>query len=99
MIFLYGESYRPYAFLVVLQGVYLWQGHFYRLELFACRATENTIDIARASLRIASVSILTALIVVHFMGAAGIMLALILGQLASYLYLLYRQKFFYKYRK
>lgn len=89
--FLYGETYRPYAFLVVLQGVYLWQGHFYRLELFACRATENTLDIARASLIVALVSIIVALVAVHILGATGIMLALILGQTFSYLYLLCRR--------
>jgi O-antigen/teichoic acid export membrane protein len=93
IVFLYGETYRPYAFFVVLQGIYLWQGHFYRLELFACRATDNTAEVARASLIVAIVSIGVALISIHLLGGSGIMLALILGQTASYLYLLYRRKF------
>lgn len=90
--FLYGDSYKPFAFYVVLQGIYLWQGHFYRLELFACRATESTADVARASLIVAIVSVLVALISIHTLGGAGIMWALILGQTASYLYLLYRRR-------
>jgi O-antigen/teichoic acid export membrane protein len=90
--FLYGASYKPYAFFVVLQGLHLWQGHFYRLELFACRARENSLDVARASLIVALVSVGAAIIAIQPLGGTGILCAGILGQTVSYLYLLYRRK-------
>lgn len=94
LVFLYGESYRPYAYLVVLQAFYCWMSHFYRLEFFACRATSRTADIARASLIMAIMSIATGVLGVLWIGASALLLALILGQSVSYAYLLYRRKRF-----
>ncbi|MGB4812489.1 MAG: hypothetical protein WBP13_08440 [Methylophilaceae bacterium] len=99
VVFLYGESYRPYAFFAVLQGIYFLQGHFYRLELFACRASENSVDVARASLIVAIVSIIITFVAIHPLGGAGILWAAILGQTSSYIYLLYRRKLADKQRR
>jgi O-antigen/teichoic acid export membrane protein len=89
---LYGESYRPYAFFVFLQAIFLWLNHFYRIEFFACRATNRTADIARASFIMALGSILTGIFSVYWVGGSGVILALILGQSISHAYLFYRRK-------
>lgn len=94
VVFLYGEAYRAYSFYAVLQGMYFWLGHFYRMELYACRALEKSIDVARASLIIALASPIVTLLLVKSLGGVGIMLALIFGQTTSYLFLLYRRKLF-----
>ncbi|MDO9205533.1 lipopolysaccharide biosynthesis protein [Methylotenera sp.] len=90
---IYGESYRPYALFVILQAVHIWLSHFYRLEFFACRATHRTADIARASLIMALVAIGTGVFGVYLIGGSAVILALILGQSVSHLYLFYRRKY------
>ncbi len=92
VVLLYGSAYLPYATFIVLQAIYMWQGHYYRLELFACRATENVTEVARASLIVAIVSILIAIGTIKILGGSGIFLALILGQTVSYFYLLIFRK-------
>lgn len=90
---IYGDTYRPYAFFVILQAIYIWLSHFYRLEFYACRATNRTADIARASLIMAMVSISTGVVGVYWVGGSAVILALILGQSVSHLYLYYRRKY------
>jgi O-antigen/teichoic acid export membrane protein len=89
---IYGDAYRPYAFFVFLQAIYLWLGHFYRLELYACRATQKTAEIARASLIMALVAITAGVAGMYWIGGNAIILALILGQSISHLYLYLRRE-------
>lgn len=92
--FLYGDEYKPYAFFAVLQAVFFMLSHFYRLEFFACRATNRTADIATASLIMALGAIAFGVIGIHALGGNAIILALIFGQTISHLYLIYKRKQF-----
>jgi O-antigen/teichoic acid export membrane protein len=89
---LYGEEYRPYAFFAVLQGIFFMHNHFYRLEFFACRATNRTSDIAKASLIMAIGSIIFGVMMIHVLGGNAIILALIFGQILSHIFLIYMRK-------
>lgn len=91
---LYGEEYRQYAFYAVLQGACFAHGHFYRLEFIACRATNRTMEIAKASLIMAIGSIGFGVIGIHALGGNAIILALIFGQVISHIFLVYRRKQF-----
>jgi O-antigen/teichoic acid export membrane protein len=91
--FLYGAEYRPYAYFVVLQGVYLWLAHYYRLELFACRATGRITDVASASLIFAIISLSAGVLGVYWIGESALIIAPIMGQTVSHLYLTYRRKY------
>ncbi len=91
--FLYGDEYRPYAYFVTLQAVYLWLSHYYRLEFYACRATNRITDIARASLIFAIISIGAGVLGVYWIGESALIIAPIVGQSVSHLYLFYRRKY------
>lgn len=89
IVFLYGEEYRPFAILVVLQALYYLFGHGYRMVAYFHRALGNTLVLAHASFWWAVVAIAFALLTVHWLADRGIMLALVAGEVAALAYLLW----------
>ncbi len=93
LVIVYGEEYRPYSLFLILQAIYIWLSHYYKMELFAYRAMQKTLEIAKASFILAIVSITSGVIGLFFLQGKAIVLALILGQSISHIYLIYRRKF------
>lgn len=87
MVFLYGEEYRPFAILVVLQALYYLFGHGYRMAAYYHRTVGETRLLAHASFWWALVSVALALLTVRELGERGIMYALVAGEIAALLYL------------
>lgn len=87
MVFLYGEEYRPFAILVVLQALYYLFGHGYRMAAYYHRTVGETRLLAHASFWWALVSVALALLTVRALGERGIMYALVAGEVAALLYL------------
>lgn len=90
IVLLYGEAYRPFAVLVVLQALYYLFGHVYRMASYFQRAISETKTLAMASAWWAAVALLTALLLVEPFVDRGIMAALVLGEVAGLIYLLTR---------
>jgi O-antigen/teichoic acid export membrane protein len=90
IVFLYGEAYRPFAVLVVLQALYYLFGHGYRMVNYFHRALGNTGVLAQSSLWWAVVAVIFALMTVNWLGEQGIMLALVIGEGAALIYSLWR---------
>ncbi|HRK78630.1 MAG TPA: hypothetical protein PLQ95_08850 [Thiobacillus sp.] len=89
MAFLYGEEYRPFAILVVLQALYYLFGHGYRMAAYYHRTMGETRLLAHASFWWALVSVALALLTVRELGERGIMYALVAGEVAALLYLVW----------
>ena len=89
MAALYGEAYRPFAVLVVFQALYYLFGHAYRMQSYYNRAIGQTQVLARASLWWAVVAVAVAFFLVGWLAERGIMLALVLGEVAALVYLLW----------
>ena len=89
IVFLYGEEYRPFAILVVLQALYYLFGHGYRMVAYYHRALGNTLVLAHASLWWAVVAVAFALLTVNWLADRGIMFALVAGEVAALVYLLW----------
>lgn len=90
IVFLYGEEYRPFAVLVVLGVLYHLVGHGYRMMAYFYRALGNTRVLAHASFWWAVVAAAFALLTVNWLADRGIMLALVAGEAAALVYLLWR---------
>jgi O-antigen/teichoic acid export membrane protein len=93
LVIIYGEEYRPYSLFLILHAIYIWLSHFYKTELFAYRAMQKTLEIAKASFILAAVSIISGVVGLFYLQGKAIVLALILGQSISHLYLIYCRKF------
>lgn len=91
IVFLYGEEYRPFAILVVLQALYYLFGLGYRLVSYFYRTLNNTRTLAAAGFWWSLTSIIFALISVHWLADRGIMAALVVGEVAGLVYLLWRR--------
>lgn len=89
IVFLYGEEYRPFAILVVLQALYYLFGHGYRMVAYFHRALGNTRVLAHASFWWAVVAVAFAFLTVHWLADRGIMFALVAGEVAALTYLLW----------
>lgn len=87
IVVVYGEAYRVFAVLLVLQGIYYLFGHAYRMMSYLNRATGNTVALAKASVWWAVVAIATALLTVQLFAEHGVMFALIAGEIAALLYM------------
>lgn len=87
IVVIYGEAYRPFAILLVLQAIYYLFGHAYRMMSYFNRAIGNTIALAKAGGWWAVVAVAVALGLVHALADRGIMLALIFGEVAALVYL------------
>lgn len=92
MVMLYGEEYRPFAILVVFQAFYYLFGHAYRMASYFRRALNETRELAVASAWWAAVALVVALLAVPGLADRGIMLALVLGEIAGLIYLLTRHR-------
>jgi len=89
MVTVYGEAYRAFAVLLVLQAIYYLFGHIYRMMSYFNRAISNTAALAKASILWAVAAVLTALWTVQLFADRGIMFALISGEVAALLYLVW----------
>lgn len=92
IVLLYGEAYRPYAVLVVFQALYYLFGHAYRMASYFQRATGQSRELAIASAWWAAIALLAAFSAVGRFADRGIMLALLLGEVAGLIYLLSRRR-------
>lgn len=92
IVFLYGEEYRPFAILVVFQALYYLFGHAYRMASYFRRALGETRELAIASAWWALVALVVAFVCVGALADRGIMLALVLGEVAGLIYLLTRHR-------
>lgn len=92
IVFLYGEEYRPFAILVVFQALYYLFGHAYRMASYFRRALGETRELAIASAWWAFVALMVAFVSVERFADRGIMLALVLGEVAGLIYLLTRHR-------
>lgn len=92
IVFLYGEEYRPFAILVVFQALYYLFGHAYRMASYFRRALGETRELAIASAWWALVALVVAFASVGTFADRGIMLALVLGEVAGLIYLLTRHR-------
>lgn len=86
---LYGESFRPFAILVVFQALYYLFMHGYRVISYFYRAIGNTQVLARASFWWAVVAVAFALVTANWLAERGIMLSLVVGEGAALIYLLW----------
>lgn len=89
MAFLYGEEYRPFAILVVLQALYYLIAHGYRMAAYYHRTVGEIRILAHASFWWAVISVALALLMVRGLGERGIMYALVAGEIAALLYLVW----------
>lgn len=92
IVMLYGEEYRPFAILVVYQALYYLFGHAYRMASYFQRALNETRTLVIASAWWALVSVIFALVLVGQIADRGIMIALVLGEVAGLIYLLTRRQ-------
>lgn len=92
IVFLYGEEYRPFAALVVFQILYYLFGHAYRIASYFQRTLGETQRLAIASAWWAAVALTVAALSVGTLADRGIMLALVLGEIAGLIYLLSRHR-------
>lgn len=89
IVFLYGEAYRPFAALVVLQALYYLFGHGYRMVNYFHRTIGNTGVLAHSSLWWAVSSVVFTLLTVNWLADRGIVLSLIVGECVALIYLLW----------
>lgn len=92
IVLLYGEAYRPYAGLVVLQGVFFSISHFYRIETYASRALNDIRSITQSSCLMAITSVVVTVATVSWLKETALMVALIFGQLVAHAYMVLRRK-------
>lgn len=92
MAMLYGEAYRPFGFLIVLQAVFFLVGHVYRMFSYHSRAADRTARLASASLWWALAAFVCALVSVATLDEAGIMLALVVGEVVGVAYLVWQYR-------
>ena len=88
IVMLYGEDFRPFAVLVVFQAFYYLFGHAYRMASYFQRTLGETRKLAVASTWWACVAVLVALLLVGKFADRGIMLAMVIGEIAGLIYLL-----------
>ena len=88
IVSIYGEEYRAFAGLVVLQGLYFIFGHAYRVRSYFYRVFEQTAVLAKASFWWAITSVTFAIATVPWMEEEGIMLSMIVGEVAALIFLL-----------
>lgn len=89
MRLLYGEAYSGFAALVVWQVAYVFLSFFYRQAMFYHRSVQQTRPIAWSGAVFALAVITVALISIPELSVIGIMLALVVGQVAGLSYLLF----------
>lgn len=92
IVLLYGEQYRPFAILVVLQALYYLFGHAYRTAAYYQRALGEIRSLAIASAWWAAIALATAFLFVDNHADRGIMIALVVGEISALLYLLTRHQ-------
>jgi O-antigen/teichoic acid export membrane protein len=86
---IYGAAYRPFGMLVVIQALYFTFGHLYRMQTYYSRSLGRAADVARSSLWWAIVAISSAVLTVNLWAERGIMIALVAGEVAAILYLVW----------
>lgn len=91
MTSLYGEEFKPYASLVVLQAIYYLFGNAYRTQSYYNRTINQTALLARASIFWAVAAMICAALLIGPLGERGIMYALILGEISGLAYLLWNR--------
>lgn len=92
MASIYGEEYRPFAFLIVLMGFYYLLGYAYRMPSYYHRATGNTRVLVQASLWWVASAFTIALVSIHWLEEQGILLAMVVGQLVAFISLLFPRR-------
>lgn len=91
MVSLYGEEFRAYASLVVLQALYYLFGNVYRTQSYYIRTIDQTAVLAQASMFWAVAATISATLLIGPLEERGIMYALILGEISGLAYLLWNR--------
>lgn len=87
MVWLYGESYRPFAFLIVLQALFFLFGHIYRMFAYGSRALDRTNRLVTASMWWAVAASACALLSVGLWQERGILIAVVVGEAVAVAFL------------
>ncbi|MCB1959202.1 MAG: phosphotransferase [Rhodocyclaceae bacterium] len=92
MTLLYGEEFRPYAFLVVLVALYYFFGFGYRIASYLFRTLGRTRYLAKASLWWLVASFGVVLTTLQWLEDRAILWGLVMGQCIALLYLLAQRR-------
>lgn len=88
----YGQEYAPFAMLLVLQGIYYLVGYQYRLLSYFFRTIGATSALPVSAVVWAGIGCLAAVILPQWMAESGVMAALLAGQFAAFVVLLFALK-------
>lgn len=87
--FVFGESFRPFAVLVVLQGVYFFFGFLFRIGSYYFRVLGASSVLTKSSFYWALVAIFSAWWCVSLFEESGVMYSLLAGEFAGLVFMVY----------